>query len=94
MKLELSDLKEVALEDRDTFRDHYSQYPPEHSDFLHAIMYSWQDYMTYHFTKIGGSMVILGEHEAFLEWVEVRDYICELFVWIVFNLWATQTTHN
>lgn len=66
--MKLGDLKVVRLEDRDAFKDHYSKYPPQHSDFLHAIMYSWRDYMTYHFTKIGENLIILGEHEG-------RNYI-------------------
>jgi hypothetical protein len=66
--LEISDLKKVTLEDRDTFRKHYSRYPLQHSDFLHATMYSWRDYMSYYFTRIGESLVILGEHEG-------RNYI-------------------
>lgn len=62
--MKLGDLKIVRLEDRDLFRAHYSKYHPAHSDFLHAIMYSWRDYMTYYYTRIGESLVILGEHEG------------------------------
>jgi hypothetical protein len=62
--LERSDLKTVTLEDGGIFRDHYSRFHPGHSDFLHAIMYSWRDYMTYYYTKVGDSLVILGEHEG------------------------------
>ncbi|MBN1540196.1 MAG: DUF2156 domain-containing protein [Candidatus Thermoplasmatota archaeon] len=64
MKLELSDLREVALEDASAFREHYRRFPPEHSDYLHGTMYTWRDYMRYFFTKTGEHLVITAEHDG------------------------------
>jgi hypothetical protein len=63
MILDLSDFKAVGLEDKDILKEHYSRYPPEHSDYLHAIMYTWRDYMQYSYAKVDGSLVIIGQHE-------------------------------
>lgn len=59
----MSDLKIVELKDKDILRDHYSRFPPEHSDYLHSIMYTWRDYMTYSYAKVSDSIVILGKHD-------------------------------
>lgn len=62
--LEIGDFKKVEVGDRELFREHYSRYPVEHSDYLHAVMCSWQHYMTYRFARIDGSIVIAGEHDG------------------------------
>jgi hypothetical protein len=63
LKLDLNDLKPVGLQDKSLLKEHYSRYPPEHSDYLHAIMYTWRDYMQYSIAKVDGSILIIGEHE-------------------------------
>jgi hypothetical protein len=63
MNLELEDLKPVGIEDKDLFKHLYSKFHPEHSDYLHGTMFTWRDYMTYSYTKVSGSIVIVGEHE-------------------------------
>jgi len=59
--LDLSDFKKVSLEDASVFREHYSIYPPEHSDYLLGTMYTWRDYMSYSYAKYGDHIVIIGE---------------------------------
>jgi uncharacterized protein len=61
--LELGDLKVVDLDDMKVFKEHYSKFHPQHSDYLHGIMYTWRDYMTYSFTKMNDSIILLGEHD-------------------------------
>ncbi|MFW3147135.1 MAG: DUF2156 domain-containing protein [Thermoplasmatota archaeon] len=62
--LDMANIRKVEIGDRDLFRDHYAKYPVEHSDYLHAVMCSWQHYMTYKYADVEGSLVIIGEHDG------------------------------
>jgi hypothetical protein len=58
------DFKPVAIDDLKTVKEQYRKFPPEHSDYLHGIMFTWKDYMTYKVLKEGEHLFILGEHEG------------------------------
>jgi len=60
----LDDFRPVSLDDLDIIRDHYRKFPPEHSDYLHGIMYTWKEFMTYKVLMRGEHLFILGEHEG------------------------------
>ncbi|MGA1848324.1 MAG: DUF2156 domain-containing protein [Thermoplasmatota archaeon] len=62
--ISLEDFNPVSLDDLEPIRDHYRKYPPEHSDYLHGIMYTWKDYMTYKVLMEGDHLFILGEHDG------------------------------
>jgi len=64
MKMDLGDFQKVSLDDISIFKEYYRKFPPQHSDYLHAIMYSWRDYMTYSFTLLDDHLIILGVHEG------------------------------
>ncbi|MFO8051615.1 MAG: phosphatidylglycerol lysyltransferase domain-containing protein [Thermoplasmatota archaeon] len=64
MMVRVSDFETVGPEHRDIFREHYKKYPVEHSDYLHGIMCTWKHYMTYSFTELEGSILILAEHDG------------------------------
>jgi hypothetical protein len=60
----LEDFKPISLDDLNLIRGFYRKFPPEHSDYLHGIMYTWKNYMTYKVLVQGEHLYILGEHDG------------------------------
>jgi hypothetical protein len=62
--MRLSEFSKVTIDDGPDFREHFSRFVPEHSDYLHSIMVSWSHYMDYRYLWKNGSLIILTEHEG------------------------------
>ncbi|KYK27293.1 hypothetical protein AYK20_08200 [Thermoplasmatales archaeon SG8-52-1] len=56
--LSLDDFKPIKLEDKNLFDNHYSKYPPMHSDNLFTTMISWMDYSNYQYAYLNDDLII------------------------------------
>ncbi len=52
------DFKQVTLDDRDIFREHYARYPQVHSDNTFANMVCWNHYADYRYAFVEDAIVI------------------------------------
>lgn len=56
--LSINDFQKITLEDKRLFDEHYSKYPPVHSDNLFTTMISWIDYANYHFIFLHDNLIV------------------------------------
>lgn len=59
--LSIDDFQKITLDDKLLFKNHYSKYPPIHSDNVFTTLISWMHYSSYKFTFIDDSLLILSE---------------------------------
>ena len=62
--LSLEDFKKIELDDYKKFKNHYSKYPPLHSDNLFTTLISWMEYSDYHYTFYKDNLIIYGESDT------------------------------
>lgn len=59
--LSIEDFKKITLDDKLLFKNHYSKYPPIHSDNVFTTLVSWMHYSNYKFAYIDDNLFIMSE---------------------------------
>lgn len=62
--LRRDDFKLITLEEKELFDEHFSKYPPLHSDYVFSTMVCWHDYMAYYYTRVDNSIIIMTERNG------------------------------
>ncbi|MGA1821493.1 MAG: DUF2156 domain-containing protein [Thermoplasmatota archaeon] len=57
--VDIGDYRQVEIDDKDLFMDHFSRYPPVHSDYTFSTMICWSDYMEYFYKFMDDSLLIM-----------------------------------
>jgi hypothetical protein len=65
--LSLDDFKPIKLDDKNLFDNHYSKYPPLHSDNLFTTMISWMEYSNYQYAHLNDNLIILTDIENLIQ---------------------------
>lgn len=59
--ISIDDFKPVTLDVKTQFKNHYENYPTEHSDNLFTTLFSWMDYGKYKFNIVDNNLLLMSQ---------------------------------